>query len=281
MRRPLLSAVVMFVLALGQMGGCDIRFNGTNDTTGTPANQNTIGQGTTTDQTIDTTGFGLAVNASSIGEVLENGEVFVYGAVKNGNTKALAGILVNMTLHPTNGDDQQLKVPLKGHTVSRNDMTATKDKIVSDGLYVSSTGYFRINTGQTSLDAIEPPAASDFNVTFSNAGVSEPASGAIFQKVTSGSNPTESTTGSTRVAEGTVENNKGLTIYHTTVVYVLKGTDGAVLGTVAQVVSPSDSGTDGVITGGATGTFRISVDITDLGQLATNSDFLINWAEEQ
>jgi multidrug efflux pump subunit AcrA (membrane-fusion protein) len=270
MRSYLLSAAVV-VLALSQMGGCDIRFNGLDDAS-TSDNQRS---------TIDTTGLGLVVIATSLGEVLEDGEVFVYGAVKNGNDKALAGIRVAANLRLTNGDEKSLIVPLKGHTVSRNDKTDATDKIVSDGLYSRSTGYFRVNTGETSLDAIKPVIATDFTVTFSDAGVSEPDSRVIFQVVTDGSNPTESTTGSTRVAEGTVENDADLTTFHTTVVYAFKGTDGAVVGIAEDVVSPSDSSTQGTLAGGATGTFQISVDTSDLGQLAASNDFLIHWTEEE
>lgn len=281
MRRHLLSAAAVFVLALSQMGGCDIRFNGTDGVSTTDPNQQTTGRGTTTDDTIDISNLRLAVRGSSIGEVEEATGVFVYGSVNNTSGVALAGIRVEVTLRLTNGGEKTLAVPLMGQTVSRNDKTAIKDKIVSDGLYATADGFFRINTGEASLADINPVEASDFTITFANAGVSVPDSQVIFQKVTQGSNPTEATTGSTRVASGTVSNDADLTVFHTTVVFAYEASDGTMLGLAEQVVSPSDNGTDGTLAGGVTGTFRISVDTADLGQLAATNHFLINWAEEE
>jgi len=284
MRRPLLSAAAVFVLALSQMGGCDIRFNGTDAST-TDQNQQTTGRGTTTETTIDTTNLRLAV--TSLGEMEElvgdEPQVVVYGRVNNTSGVALAGIRVELTLRLANGGEASpVKVPLMGQTVSRNDETATKDKIVSDGLYATAEGFFRINTGVASLAEINPVKASDFAVTFAEAGVSVPDSQVIFQKVTSGSNPTEmdiETT--TRTASGTVENDADRTVFHTKVVYAYETTDGAVVGIAEQVVSPSDTGTDGTLAGGTTGTFKISVDTTGLDPLAATNHFLINWAEEE
>jgi len=282
MRSYLLSAATIFVLALGQMGGCDIRFNGTDGASATDPNQQATGRGTTTDDTIDISNLRLAVRESSIGEVEEANGVIVYGSVNNTSGVALAGIRVALTLRLANGGEKApVTVPLMGQTVSRNDKTTIKDKIVRDGLYATADGFFRINTGEASLADINPVKASDFTVTFANAGVSVPASQVIFQKVTQGSNPTEATTGSTRVASGTVENDANLTVFHTAVVFAYEGSDGTLLGIAEQVVSPSDNGTDGTLAGGVTGTFRISVDTSDLGQLAATNHFLINWAEEE
>ena len=268
----LLSLLAAVALAIGQMGGCEIRFNGMNDSTGTDSNQNSTGRGTTADSTIDTTGLRLAVSSSSIGEMVENGEVVIYGTVTNNSGVALAGILVKVTLNLTNGDEDPLSVPLIGQTVSRND----QDKIVSDGLYATATGVFRITTGRTQ-DEFDPVSSDDFTIEFSDAGVSEPASSVSFPD----NNPQERIETSTRVAEGTVENDGDRTTFHTTVVYAFKASDGAVLGIQPQVVKPTDGGTDGRLSAGATGRFTISVDTTDLGQLAAKNLFLINWTEEE
>ena len=283
MRSYLLSAATIFVLALGQMGGCDIRFNGTDGASTTDPNQQAIGRGTTTDDTIDISNLRLAVRGSSIGEVEEADGVFVYGSVNNTSGVALAGIRVAVTLRLTNGGEKEpIKVPLMGQTVSRNDETATKDKIVSDGLYATADGFFRINTGEVSLADIKPVKASDFTVTFADAGVSVPDSQVIFQKVTEGSNPTEvDIESTTRKASGTVENDSDLRVFHATVVYAFETSDGQLVGIEEQVVSPSDNGTDGTLAAGTTGTFGISVDTSDLGQLAATNHFLINWAEEE
>jgi hypothetical protein len=287
MRRHVLSAAAVFVLALSQMGGCDVRFNGADGASTTDPNQQTTGRGTTTDQTIDISNLRLTVNGSSLGEVMETNdvtgetEVFVYGSVTNTSGVALAGIRVEATLRLANGGEKTSKVPLKGQTVSRNDKTATQDKIVTDGLYATATGFFRIKTGEASLADIHPVTTSDFAVTFADAGVSEPESRVIFQAVTSGTNPTEATNESTRLASGTVENDADLTVFHATVVYAFKASDGTMLGIAKQVVSPSDGGTDETLAGGATGTFQISVDTTDLGPLTASNSFLIQWAEEK
>lgn len=273
----LLSLLAVVVLAMSQMGGCDIRFNGTNDSTGTDSNENSTGRGTTADTTIDTTGLHLAVNSSSIGEMVENGEVVIYGTVTNNSGVALAGILVKVTPKLTSGgEDSDLSVPLMGQTVSRNDETTTKAKIVSDGLYATATGVFRMTTGRTQ-DELEPVSRDDFTIDFSDAGVSEPASSVTFPD----KSPTEGNETSTRIAEGTVENDGDRTTFHTTVVYAFKASDGAVLGFRQQVVTPTGGGTDGQLSAGATGRFKISVDTTDLGQLAAKNLFLINWTEEE
>jgi len=281
MRTHLLSAAAVVVLALGQMGGCDIRFNGMDGASTTDPNQQTTGRGTTTETTIDITNLGLVVNGSSLGEVEEAGGVVVFGSVNNTSGVALAGIRVEVTLRLTNGGEKTLAVPLKGQTVSRNDKTSTKEKIVKDGLYATADGFFLINTGEASLADINQVVASDFTVTFENAGVSVPASQVIFQKVTQGSNPTEATNETTRVASGTAENDGSLTVFHTTVVYAYETSDGKLVGIAEKVISPSDSGPDGTLTAGATGTFRISVDTTGLGTLAATNHFLINWTEEE
>jgi len=291
-----LSLLVVLVLAIGQMGGCEIRFNGLDDSTDSDSNQDSTGRGTTTEETIDISGLRLAVSSGSIGEVSEEDEEsqevedVIYGTVTNTSGVALAGILVEVALNLTNGGEEILRVSLKGQTVSRNDKTATTDKIVSDGLYATATGVFRIATGR-SPDEIEPVDSGDFTVTFcreitplpctTTAGVSEPDSRVIFPDVTQGSNPTESTDGTTRVAEGTVENDGDRTTFHTTVIYAFKASDGTLLGIREQVVSPTDGGTDGRLAAGATGRFEISVDTTDLGQLAATNLFLINWTEEE
>jgi len=285
MRSYLLSAATIFVLALGQMGGCDIRFNGTDDASTTDPNQQTTGRGTTTETTIDTTNLRLAV--TSLGEIEElvgeEPQVVVYGKVNNTSGVALAGIRVAVTLRLANGGETSpVKVPLMGQTVSRNDETATKDKIVSDGLYATAEGFFRINTGVASLADINPVKASDFAVTFAEAGVSVPESQVIFQKVTRGSNPTEmDVETTTRTASGTVENDADRTVFHTTVVYAYETTDGALVGIAEQVVTPSDTGTAGTLAGGTTGSFKISVDTAGLDPLAATNHFLINWVEEE
>ena len=272
-----LSLLVVVLLAVGQMGGCEIRFNGTHDSTSSDSNQNSTGRGTTTDSTIDISGLRLAVNSSSLGEMVENGEDVIYGTVTNNSGVALAGILVKVTLNLTNGGEDPLSVPLIGQTVSRNDKSASKEKIVSDGLYATATGVFRIATGRAP-EEFDPVGSGDFTITFANAGVSEPTSSVAFPDK---SPPAESTDGTTRKAEGTVENDGDRTTYHTTVVYAFKANDGTLLGLREKVVSPSDAGTDGRLAAGATGRFTISVDTTDLGQLAAKNLFLINWTEEE
>ncbi|HEX9593679.1 MAG TPA: hypothetical protein VGB12_10110, partial [bacterium] len=58
-----LSLLVVLVLAIGQMGGCEIRFNGLDDSTDSDSNQDSTGRGTTTEETIDISGLRLAVSS--------------------------------------------------------------------------------------------------------------------------------------------------------------------------------------------------------------------------
>jgi hypothetical protein len=295
-----LSLLVVLVLAIGQMGGCEIRFNGLDDSTDSDSNQDSTGRGTTTEETIDISGLRLAVSSLTQGLceegetetessqcLCEEGDDVIYGTVTNTSGVALAGIRVDVTLNLTNGGEETLKAPLFGQTVSRNDRTATTDKIVRDGLYATATGVFCILTGR-SPDEIEPVDSGDFTVIFSDndktataAGVSEPESRVIFPDVTQGSNPTEATNENTRIATGTVENDGDRTTFHTTVIYAFKASDGAILGIRKKMVSPTAGGTDGRLAAGETGRFEISVDTTGLGQLAATNLFLIQWVEEE
>ena len=105
MRRPLLPAAVIFVLALGQMGGCDIRFNGTHDSTTSNPNRNTTGRGTTDAETIDISGLRLSVDRDTFAEVVDSatGNVVLYGTVTNRTGVALAGIVVEVKLEAASG----------------------------------------------------------------------------------------------------------------------------------------------------------------------------------
>jgi hypothetical protein len=276
MRIDWLSCICLVLLGLGQMGGCEIRFNGTHDTGNTDSNQNTTGNGTTADETIDISGLRLAVSSSSLSEIVEDGEDVIYGSVTNNTGVALAGILVKVTLRLTNGDEDIRSVPLIGQTVSRNDKITTANKIVSDGLYARATGLFRIATGRSS-EEIQAVDTGDFTITFSNAGVSEPDSRVIFPD----NNPVEATNETTRVLSGTVENDGTLTTFHTTVVWGLQANDDTLVDIRQQVISPTAGGTEGRLSAGATGSFSVSVDTTDLDPLKESQLYLINWTEEE
>ncbi|MGD2064028.1 MAG: hypothetical protein PVF51_10660 [Nitrospirota bacterium] len=268
--------LVVVLLAVGQMGGCEIRFNGVGDSSAADPVDNTTGRGTTADETIDISGLRLSVDGSTLGEMVEDGEDVIYGTVFNNSGSALAGILVKVTLNLTSGGEESLSVPLIGQTVSRNDKTASSEKIVSDGLYATATGLFRIATGR-SPDEIEPVETGDFIISFSNAGVSEPDSSVIFPE----DGRSESTDGTARRLKGTVENDGDRTTFNTEVIWGLQASDDTLVDIRRETILPTDGGTGGRLAAGATGRFDISVETADLGQLQESTLFRINWTEEE
>jgi hypothetical protein len=292
-----LSLLFVVVLAVGQMGGCEVRFNGTHDSTSSDANKNTTGRGTTTEQTIDITGKRLSVDSDTLAEVVDTttGEVVLFGTVTNRTGVALAGIVVAVTLDAASGktlstgSTKELSVKLTGQTVSRNDKTTVKEKIVSDGLYATATGVFRINTGELdeNLASVSP---SDFTVTVTpssdvsdsiTSGVSVPASSVVFPDDVA---PAEVADGANRNVTGTVKNDGTLTVFHTTVVYAFRAADNTLLDIKESPVNPSGGGTVGTLEPGTTGSLNLSIPLSDYEQeLAPsgNNWFLINWTEEE
>jgi len=289
MRSYLLSAATIFVLALGQMGGCDIRFNGTDGVSATDPNQQTTGRGTTTETTIDTTNLRLAVDSDTLAEVVDatTGQVVLFGTVTNRTGQALAGLVVTVELNAVSGKTlstgektNELSAKLKGQTVSRNDKTAVKEKIVSDGLYATATGVFQIETLEMDAD-LASVSPNDFTVTSADAGVSVPASNVIFPDNVA---PAESTNGTDRNVNGTVKNDGTLTVFHTTVIYAFRASDDRLLDIKKIDVGASGGGTTGTLEAATTGSVRLSVPLSDYEQeLAPsgNNWFLINWAEEE
>jgi len=299
MRRYLVSAAAVVVLAISQMGGCDIRFNGKDDASTADPNQQATGRGTTDAETIDISGLRLSVDPATLAEVVdtETGQVVLFGTVTNRTGQALAGLRVTVELHAASGKTlstgqttRKPSVNLMGQTVSRNDKTTVKDKIVSDGLYATATGVFRIETGEAdeNLAAVD---ASDFTVTVTptnnttpaeGSGVSVPSSSVVFPD---DALPAEKEAdGANRTVTGDVENDGTVKVFGTTVVYAFRASDGTLLDIKEIPVTPSGGGTAGALEPGTTGSLNLSFPLSDYEQeLATSGKnwFLINWVEEE
>lgn len=284
MRIAWLTPLFIFFLALGQMGGCDIRFTSADDdAVDGEENQELIGQGTTDEETVDNSNIVLRVDSDSFARVVEvddlgNEEVVFFGTVRNTSGRALAGLRVEVTLEAASGatfaggvTEKLIRVPLLGQTVLANQ----GDELVDDGLYAGGRGAFRINT-QVADEDLASVNSGDFEVTPSDSGVSEPDSSVVFAE----DSPVDFTSGSDFFARGDVENDGTLEVFDATVTYVLKGVDGKVLDIQTASVSPSGGGVAGNLEVDTTGSFSISFDLGDFDQApATNGRFLINWSE--